>query len=85
MYVGYPSKGMENNIPYRENSMCKRNVHTHTHSMGPTSCKSRLVELCRVSGGMARDETRELDRKQMRKLYIALLSLDFILDVIGNC
>lgn len=36
---------------------------------------TRLVELCRVSGGKAKHEARELDRKKMRrknKLYVAM-------------
>lgn len=56
--------------------------HTHTYpglGLGLGAYKSRLVELCRASGGMAKDEAGELDWKQMKKIKLCFTVIGFYL------
>lgn len=58
--------------------MCRSITHMHTRAHTHCrACTSRLVTLCRVSGGEARDESRESDGKQMKKRKASLTVIGF--------
>lgn len=61
---------MEKNFP-DSGIVCAKAWDTHKHC---GTCKSRLSELCRSDGGMARGEAGELGRKQAKKKCFILPS-----------
>lgn len=77
MCLGYLSKDVESNIPNRE--LYASTSHTHIPSTHCGAYRSRLVELCRASGGMAKDEAGELDWKQVKKIKLCFTVIGFYL------